>query len=234
MTQVEAHRVSTHLGVEAETYDVAIRKFVPHYDAMIGVVLGLLDEALPDPALVLDLGAGTGALAQAVLDAIPRARVQLVDIDPAMLAVAGARVARHGARAELRCASFHDPLPPCAAVIASLSLHHVHQPADKRALYGAIRSALLPGGVLVIADVTVHAAGPERERTFREWIAEMGAAGIPEPEARALFAKWAEGPTGDRYFSLATELALLAEAGFAHPDCFWKRGPSTVYGAFAQ
>jgi SAM-dependent methyltransferase len=224
--------VASHLGVEAETYDVAIRKFVPHYDAMIGVVLGLLDDALPEDALVLDLGAGTGALAQAVLEAIPRARVQLVDIDPAMLAVAGARVASHGVRAELRCASFHDPLPRCAAVIASLSLHHVHAPAEKRALYAAIRNALSPGGVLVVADVTVPASGPEHERTFREWIGEMGAAGIPEPEARALFAKWAEGPTGDRYFSLATELALLAEAGFANPDCFWKRGPSTVYGAF--
>ena len=232
MTDVEPHRVSSHLGVEAETYDVAIRKFVPHYDAMIGVVLGLLDEALPENALVLDLGAGTGALAQAVLDAIPRARVQLVDIDPAMLAVAGTRVASHGARAELRCASFHDPLPPCSAVIASLSLHHVHAPADKRALYAAIWNALLPGGLLVIADATVHAQGPERERTFREWVAEMAKAGIPESEAHALFARWAEGPTGDRYFSLATELALLGEAGFMNPDCFWKHGPSTVFGGF--
>ena len=118
-------------------------------------------------------------------------------------------------------------------MVASLSLHHVHAPDDKRALYAAIRTALAPGGVLVIADVTVHAEGPERARTFRQWIAEMGRAGIAEPDAHALFAKGAEGPTGDRYFSLAAELALLGDAGFAHPECFWKRGPSTVYGAFA-
>jgi tRNA (cmo5U34)-methyltransferase len=227
------HRVASHLGVEAETYDVAIRQFVPHYDEMIGVVIDLVDSTLPDDGLVIDLGAGTGALAHAVLEAIPRARVQLVDIDPAMLGVAGTRVGKHGTRAELRCASFFDPLPRCGAVIASLSLHHVHELGDKRALFAAIRDALVPGGVFVVADVTVHAAGPERDRTFREWVAAMAAAGIAEPDAHALFAKWAEGPTGDRYHPLETEISLLREAGFTHPDCFWKRGPSTVYGGFA-
>ena len=28
------------------------------------------------------------------------------------------------------------------------------------------------------------------------------------------------------------ELRLLAEAGFARPDCFWKYGPMTVYGGY--
>jgi tRNA (cmo5U34)-methyltransferase len=221
------HRVATHLGVDAAAYDAAIRQFVPHYEAMIDVVLRMLDDGLGAAPLVIDLGAGTGALGGAILDAIPRARVMFVDIDPTMLEVARSRVARHRERAELRVASFFDPLPACDAIVASLSLHHVPELARKQALYAQLHAALAPGGVLLSADATVHAAGPERARSFREWAAWMTSHGIADPQA--LFDQWA---LEDTYYPLATELALLAQAGFAHPECFWKQGPSTVFGAF--
>lgn len=223
------HRVATHLGVDAASYDAEIRRFVPHYEAMIGVVISLLDETLGPAPLVIDLGAGTGALAGAILVAIPRARALLVDIDPTMLEVAGTRVAAHGARAELRTASFFDPLPPCDAIVASLSLHHVPELARKRTLYTQLHAALRPGGLLLSADAAVHEAGPERDRAFREWAAWMAAHGIAAAEAQALFTQWSG---EDRYYPLATELALLADAGFARPECFWKHGPSAVFGAY--
>lgn len=228
-TETSEHRVASHLGVDAATYDVAIRRFVPGYEAMIATVISILDEHLGAHPVVIDLGAGTGALAGAILEAIPRARVQLIDIDPTMLEVAGARVARFGDRAELRRASFADPLPPCDAVVASLALHHVPERDDKRALYARIHAALRPGGLLLSADATVHEAGAERARVFREWAAGMARAGIPADEAKALFAQWAG---EDRYYPLAVELELLASAGFPHPECFWKQGASTVFGGF--
>ncbi len=184
------HRVATHLGVNAGEYDAAIRRFVPHYEPMIATIIEILDRMLGPAPLVVDLGAGTGALAGAILDAIPRARVELVDIDPSMLAVAGARVARHGARAELRCGSFHDALPACDAVVASLALHHVPELVRKTALYRQIHDALRPGGVLLSGDACVHETGPERDRSFLEWASWMHAHGIADPEAQALFAQW--------------------------------------------
>ncbi|HWU87869.1 MAG TPA: class I SAM-dependent methyltransferase [Kofleriaceae bacterium] len=223
------HRVSAHLGVDAATYDAAIRRFIPGYEAMIGQVISILDESLGERPLVVDLGAGTGALAGAILDGIPRARVVLVDIDPDMLAVAAARVGAHGDRAELRRTSFDDALPPCDAVVASLSLHHVPELERKRALYARIHAALRPGGVFLSADATVHEVGPEKERTFRAWAAGMARAGIAAAEAEALFAQWAG---EDRYYPLAAELELLASAGFPRPECFWKLGASTVFGGF--
>lgn len=225
------HRVATHLGIDAAAYDAVIRRFVPHYEAMIRVVHGVLDDVLGDAPLVVDLGAGTGALGGAILDAIPRARVVFIDIDPSMLVVAGARVAKHGPRAEVKTASFFDPLPECDAIVASLSLHHVPELDRKTALYASVRKALRPSGVFLSADATVYPTGRGRELVFDDWAIWMGAHGIPEPEARALFAQWAG---EDTYYPLATELALLAAAGFAQPDCFWKHGPSTVFGAFAS
>ncbi len=226
------HRVSTHLGVDAATYDAQIRRFVPGYETMLDTVVSIVGDAVagnPAPS-VLDLGAGTGALSAAIATALPHAHLELLDIDPSMLEVARQRLAARSARATLRCASFVDELPSCDAIVASLSLHHVADPAAKGALYRRIRAALRPGGVFLSADATVHASGQERARAFREWEDGMRSRGIPAAEARALFAQWAG---EDFYLPLAVELRLLADAGFARPECFWKQGASTVFGAYA-
>ena len=221
------HRVATHLGLAASDYDTQIRRYTPGYQEMIDTVVAII-AGLPTP-YVLDLGAGTGALGGAILDRVPRARVRFLDIDPSMLEVAGARVTAHGARAELWRGSFDDPLPPCDAVVASLALHHVPERDRKRALYGRIHHALRPGGVLLVADITAHETGVAHDHAYAAWIASMASHGIPGPEARALLAQWAG---EDRYYPLAAELAMLAEGGFAQPECFWKYGPTTVFGGF--
>jgi len=222
------HRVVDHLGVRASDYDAEIRRYIPGYDEMIATVVGVVGAIGPAPR-VIDLGAGTGALGAALLDALPGATVRLIDIDPAMLEVARARVAHHGARAELVRASFADALPACDAVVASLALHHVPELAAKRALYARIAEALAPGGALVVADIAVHDAGAEHAWMYDAWQRAMAGAGIARDRAAELFEQWAG---EDRYYSLATELALLADAGFPRPECFWKRGPSTVFGGF--
>jgi hypothetical protein len=127
------HRVAAHLGLAASDYDAQIRRYTPRYDEMIDTVVAII-AGLKAP-YVIDLGAGTGALGGAILDRVPQARVRFLDIDPEMLAVAGARVAAHGARAELWRGSFDDALPACDAVVASLALHHVPERDRKRALY---------------------------------------------------------------------------------------------------
>jgi SAM-dependent methyltransferase len=221
------HRVATHLGLAASDYDAEIRRYIPTYEEMIGTVVGIVGTI--EAPYVLDLGAGTGALGAAILDRIPRARVQFLDIDPVMLEVAGARVAGHGDRAELRRGSFDDALPACDAVVASLALHHVPELPRKRALYARVCEALRPGGVLLVADITVHEAGPAHDYIYDRWAAMMAQHGIARSEADALFAKWAG---EDRYYPLAVELEQLRAAGFAQPECFWKYGPATVFGGF--
>lgn len=217
------HRVLTHLGLAAADYDAEIRRYIPAYEQMIANAVELVDGA------VIDLGTGTGALAAAILAARPAARVRLVDIDPAMLEVARDRVAPFGDRAELVTARFEDALVPCDGVVASLALHHVTDIAAKRDLYRKIHGALRPGGVLAIADATVHEGGAARDRAYAVWRREMATHGIEHEEAERLFAAWA---LEDRYLPLPVELSLLADAGFAHPECFWRFGPMTVYGAY--
>src|SRR5262245_20485610 len=224
------HRVAGHLGVAADDYDRTIRTFIPNYERMLGTIVHWLGGHVPPEALIVDLGAGTGALSAAILEALPGVRVQLVDVDPSMLEVAAARCAPHGGRFGLRRGRFDDPLPRCDAVVATLALHHVATHYEKRALYRAIHAALGPSGLVAVGDVLVHPGGPERDGMRRDWYAHMAQHGITNEQADAHFAEWAE---EDVYLTLPDELALMAEAGFPRPDVFWRDGMLAVYGGFS-
>jgi tRNA (cmo5U34)-methyltransferase len=223
------HRVAGHLGVTADDYDRTIRTFIPNYERMVATVVEWLDGHVPAGGLVVDLGAGTGALGAAVLDALPDVRVELVDIDPNMLEVAANRCVRHAGRFELRHARFEEELPRCDAVVASLALHHIATESDKREMYRAIRAALEPGGLVVVADALVYADGPERKRIIEGLFAHMARGGISASEAESHLAQWAQ---EDVYMALPVELALMGEAGFPRPEIFWRDGLIAVYGAF--
>jgi tRNA (cmo5U34)-methyltransferase len=217
----ETHSVKRHLDVDAEGYDVEIRRFIPHYDDMIATGVELLRVLAPADGHILDLGGGTGALSSAVLDGLPGARVTVLDVDANMLGEARRRLARFADQVAFHEGSFLDPLPAADAVVASLALHHVHDLPAKMALYRAIHNALSPGGVLLNLDAAVTEDTRLNGLVFDRMAARMGDHGITDEQARAHFAAWAD---EDRYFPLDAELSALREAGFDEVECFWRRG----------
>lgn len=225
-----SHSVKRHLDVDADAYDVQIRRFIPYYDDKLATAVELLAALAPADAHVLDVGGGTGALSATVLRALPGVRVTLLDVDTDMLAEAQRRLASFGDRVAFKEGSFLDPLPAADAVVASLSLHHVHDLGRKTEVYRAIHDALAPGGVFLNVDAAVTDSPRLRALVFDRWAAEMAAHGIADSEARAHFAAWAE---EDRYFPLDAELGALRAAGFAEVECFWRRAASSVTCALA-
>jgi tRNA (cmo5U34)-methyltransferase len=219
------HSVKRHLDVDADAYDVEIRRFIPGYDEMLATGVELLAALAPPAAHVLDLGGGTGALSEAVLAGLPDARVTVLDVDPAMLREARRRLARFADRVEFREASFLDPLPAADAVMASLALHHVHDLGAKTDLYRAIHTALAPGGVFLNLDAAITQGPRLNALVFERWAARMAEHGITEDEAHGHFDAWAD---EDRYFPLDEELAALRRAGFAEVECFWRSGSSAI------
>ena len=216
------HSVRRHLRVEVDAYDEAIRRFIPGYEAMLDVAA--TEIARVDPERVLDLGGGTGALAEAILLAAPGATVELIDVDSEMLAVARERLDGYGSRTRFREASFDDPLPDADAVAASLALHHVPTMDEKRRLFVRIHDCLRPGGVFVNADATMPAEFESREAVWRAWAAHLVSCGIPEERAYRHFAEWQE---EDTYFPEEVEAAAMAAAGF-EVSAVWSDGPMVV------
>ena len=212
-----------HLRIANDTYDKAIRRFIPGYAEMIARAAKAV--ASVRPALVTDLGSGTGSLAKAVLDEEGVGVVELVDSDKAMLDGARVRLASFGNRARFSRRSFTDPINPCDAACASLALHHVPCMKAKTDLYRNIHDGLRPGGVFVNADAALTPDPDENRRIYEFWADHMVASGI-ESRERAFehFAEWAE---EDTYFTLDEELSALAEAGF-DAECVWRCGAAAI------
>jgi len=224
-----AHSVEGHLQLRIDEYDRRIRTLVYAYDEMRAEQLKLLGRCLPaGGGLVLDLGGGTGALAAAIATHFPQVRVRVLDTDPAMLAFARARCAPFGDRVKLIEKSFATPLPGCDAVVACIALHHVKDMAVKGRIYRNIFDALRPGGVFANADALMDPRPGPRSHYFDVWSRFQQSHGFSEAEARQHFASWAG---EDCYTSLSVEMKLLADAGFAEPDCFWRSEQQGVFGA---
>ncbi len=217
-----SHSVRRHLRVDIDAYDETIRRFIPGYDAMLRVAAA--EVVASPPGRILDLGAGTGALSEAILEHDEVRTVELIEIDPEMLARAEVRLAPFGERVRLREASFHDALPRSDGVAASLALHHVPTIDQKRTLYRRVHDALRPGGVFVNADAVMPADAGEQEAVYRLWADHMVAGGIAEARAFEHFEEWAE---EDAYFPLQDELAAMRAAGFK-AECAWHEGPVAV------
>lgn len=221
----DTHSVKRHLEVEAEDYDIQIRRFIPYYDEMQATGVEMLASLVAPDAHVVDLGGGTGALSAAVLRGLPQARVTVLDVDPEMLAVARHRLAGFGHRVSFQEQSFLDPLPQADAFVASIALHHIHDLEQKTYLYRAIHSTLAPGGAFLNLDAAVSEGPRLSGPMFDSWVAHMEEQGIPEAEARDHIAAWAD---EDRYFPLDTELAALRQAGFSEVECVWRRSLGSI------
>ena len=216
-----SHSVRRHLRLDVADYDQSIRRFIPGYETMLRVAAGQVASIAAN--LVIDLGAGTGALAEAILSTGKVGAVELFDVDPEMLERSRVRLSRFRKQTRFRERSFELPLPPGNAVAASLALHHIPALDRKQALYQRIYNALLPGGLFVNADVVLPSNPKERENTYRAWTNHMASCGIDETQAKRHFRQWDE---EDTYFSIPEEIAAMQSAGF-DARCVWIKGPGT-------
>jgi trans-aconitate methyltransferase len=163
---------------------------------------------------ILDLGCGSGLVAQMVLDKSAGARVFGLDSSAAMLGIAKDRLVRHSVRVKLAegdLTALDDVHAPanCSAVIAVQSLHHLEEVQYRTAVEWTFEH-LAPGGWFFIID---RLAIPS-ESLYSAFHALRELQGqSPNPADWSGYLDWLE-VNGDRPLPVQAILRLLEEAGF--------------------
>ena len=197
----------------------------------------LMAELLPfaddEPFRFLDLGAGTGTAARAVLDRYPRATAVLAEYSPQMTEAGTRDLAAYRGRFDyvefdLATGPWPAAIPERVdAVISSMCVHHLTDPR-KQQLFGEVRERLVPGGWFlnfdpVTAEDPLVAAAWERtgDRLDPEAAARR-AHRTPEEQLR-----W---ENHVRWISpLPRQLDYLRAAGFEAVDVYWKLLGDVLY-----
>jgi tRNA (cmo5U34)-methyltransferase len=205
-------------AAHAEEYHAERRRIVPCFEEFYGTAVELLALREGPVRRVLDLGAGTGLMSEAVLSRYPDAELVLIDGAAEMVAQARERLA--GAHARFVVADLREALPdgPFDAVVSALAIHHLeHQ--DNRDLLRRVVESLRPGGAFINAE---HVAGatPWLEQTYRRlWRAACTAAAAEDEEIASAERRM----EADHSADVATQLAWMRQAGLEDADCFFKQ-----------
>ena len=215
----------------------------PIRDVQTAMVLRMIPQPPDAPIRVLDIGAGYGALAAAVLRDRPNASAVCLDASEAMLALGPEKNSDLKQRMTFVQGSLESSawLKAVAgsfdAVISSRALHHFSENQRRRYIFKEVFNLLRSGGCFINAD-NVRAATKsltERYRSARDqyldrFVRQSSGGKMNLAEARAATPSSYHGPHNNGY--LEEELVWLREAGFVDVDCFWKLTTTVVYGGF--
>lgn len=212
---------TTHLGIKPGEYDTLIATLIPHYVDLIDAAAAAVDVMARTSPAIVDLGTGSGALAQRILKTRPKARLIGIDADASMLDAATRRLR---GRIQVVQGNFEQaPIPRCDVISASFALHHVPTGGRKVALYHRCFAALRPGGMLVSADCFLAASRPLQRRHRDAWLAHLTRT-YSAKKAENFLRTWAK---EDVYFTLDREIELLKDAGFA-TEVTWRQDSFAV------
>lgn len=238
--------MTTSIQPLLDAWDAQQAAYIAHREMRFEIALEVLEMTFGDELHVLDVGCGPGSFSRRVLARFPGARVTAVDLDPLMLALAGASLQEFGSRvtfirADMAAAdAFRSFGGALQAAVSSTAIHWL-LPEQQAALYRRIHRLLADGGLFINAD---HQRFDDRQPRQKALAAQH--------DARTQAAAWARGvPDWDRWFEAVRrqpalralceereaifadrpaplptgidfQLALLRQAGFAESGTLWQ------------
>ena len=226
----------------AQHWDSRADLVIPRRHEFMEMMLSVMAAAIKgqDHLRVIDLGAGTGVLADKILQHWPRASVVCVDKSGEMIEIGSAKFGDDSRvrwlQRDLAASDWSAGLAePFDAVVSSLTIHLIPDDA-KRALYRWAFEHLVPGGVLASAD-RLRATTPALDDLYHElWmqhIVQRTKEVLGKDVALATVRERQRNMDQAAELKCATleqNLDWLREAGFSAVECYWKNWQWAVFG----
>ncbi|RPI92972.1 MAG: class I SAM-dependent methyltransferase [Chloroflexi bacterium] len=221
-------QIKQHFEEEAQQFDHIIQQLIPYYDEMLRALISAIPFEADSPIQVLDLGCGTGTLAQHILQAFPRAHITCLDFSEQMIGMAQVKLADVD-RVSYQVQDFRDYAPANGyhAIVSSLALHHLITDEEKQAFYQKVHQGLLPGGCFYNADVVLGASQHLQSAYIQRWKAFMNRQIAQDEIENIWLRKYAE---EDRPAQLVEQLDWLSTISYTSVDVLWKYYNFAVYG----
>lgn len=201
----------------SKVYDAQRKTLIPCFDDFYGIPTSLMNFDAFAPVRAIDLGSGTGLMAQKVLEKFPNARMTLLDLSEEMLKQARERFAgmdkvdfKIGDISDFSADSEFD------AVVSALAIHHLPD-ADKASLFKRIFAALKPHGIFVNAEQILGETEFLR-KMYMDARMKIVRERMPESEASIAARRFAL----DKCSTVADQLKWLKDAGFAEVGCVYQ------------
>ena len=223
--------------------------FVPARAEQTSTLLQLIPAAAGEEFLAVELAAGEGALAEAVLENFSHCHYLALDGSEAMRERMRQRLARFGERLEIRPfelteQSWRKDLPDqVRCVLSSLSVHHLDG-SGKRRLFHDMFKHLEPGGALLLADIVqpvdqrvANFFAQQYDKIVREQSLALrgdlsGFEEFQQEEWNYFRHDYNKPDTYDHPSPLHEQLRWLEEVTFRTVDCFWMRAGHAIYGGY--
>jgi len=218
--------VSRIFNSAAEKYDMQRNELIPLMDTFYGTAVELV-KINNEMGKILDLGAGTGLLAELVIKKYPNAEYTLVDIAEEMLAIAKERFEILD-NVSFNVEDYRDGISggKYEAIISSLSIHHLDS-YEKKNLYKNIFNILEDGGVFVNAD-QVKGEDCESEEIVKEYqLSYIENCSLSREEKDETYGRIKL----DKMDKMSVQINMLKEVGFKSVDIYYKYYNYVVFRA---
>jgi len=220
---------------------------VPLREQQIATLCALIPAQPDESFTVVELGAGGGLLACAVLEVFPNCRYHALDGSAVMRDQLREQLAPYGDRVtidafELDDSAWREALPaPLRCVLSSLVVHHLtHE--GKWQMFADVARRLEPGGALLLADLVEPISDRVRllfaeqcnEAAHTQSLALAGDLSLYQAfrDAEWNYYELTEEDPIDHPSPLSDQLTWLRAAGFALADCFWMYAGHAIYGGY--
>lgn len=133
----------------ARKFDQHVRDTLPWYDLATGVVAHFVRAYLPEQGVLIDIGASTGNIGRAISGTLHQRQAKLIAYEPSMQ-----MCSIYDAPGEVRCISVENAKlaeDKPDVIVAFLCFQFLPR-KDRAAVIEACKSALPPGGALIVFD----------------------------------------------------------------------------------
>ncbi|GAC1354311.1 MAG: class I SAM-dependent methyltransferase [Ktedonobacteraceae bacterium] len=223
--------------------------FVPGRAEQTESLLHLIPARVDETFTIVELAAGGGILARAILERFPACHYIALDGSSTMREQMAHKLSAYKNRLTilpflLEEQVWRTALPsPLRCIVSSLCVHHLSD-EEKRTLFSAMAVRLEPEGALLLADI-IKPATPRVAELFAQQydaivrVQSLAIRGDLSGYEQYQQLEWNyftydyNDPTSyDKPSLLSDQLRWLHEAGFVHVDCFWMQAGHAVYGGY--